>query len=259
MRCPSTCCPSTDPPSATSSATTPTKEAMLQAFADTGAFNDKLVAEGYFVFADGLEQATTATVVDGQGDQPVFTDGPYLEAKEHLGGFWVIEAPDLDVALRLAARGVEGLPRQGRGAAVPHRGVHQGDARGVTGRRGQASRRRSPGPTAGVGPGGRRPDAAVRGPRHRRGRRRRGVRDRRRALAARRRAAQPRRVAHHHGHPQGHRPPAPGVAPRREAPGGPDARSTTALPSRWARSTTTGSGWSSPAATRRSRPTPGSR
>ena len=35
----------------------------------------------------------------------VLTDGPYLEAKEHLGGFWVIEAPDLDVALRLAAEG----------------------------------------------------------------------------------------------------------------------------------------------------------
>ncbi len=83
----------------------PTKEAMLQAFADTGAFNDRLVADGYFVFADGLEAAGTATVVDGQGDQPVLTDGPYLEAKEHLGGFWVIDAPDLDVALRLAAEG----------------------------------------------------------------------------------------------------------------------------------------------------------
>ena len=83
----------------------PTREDMLQAFEDTGAFNDKLVAEGYFVYADGLEAATTATVVDGQGDQPVLTDGPYLEAKEHLGGFWVIEAPDLDVALRLAAEG----------------------------------------------------------------------------------------------------------------------------------------------------------
>lgn len=83
----------------------PTREDMLQSFEDTGVFNDKLVAEGYFVFADGLEEATTATVVDGQGDQPVFTDGPYLEAKEHIGGFWVIEAPDLDVALRLAAEG----------------------------------------------------------------------------------------------------------------------------------------------------------
>jgi hypothetical protein len=83
----------------------PTKADMLQAFKDTDAFNDKLQAEGYFLFADGLEQATTATVVDGQGDQPVITDGPYLEAKEYLGGFWIIEAPDLDVALRLAAEG----------------------------------------------------------------------------------------------------------------------------------------------------------
>jgi hypothetical protein len=83
----------------------PTKEDMLQSFADTGAFNDKLVADGYFVFADGLAEAATATVVDGQGDQPVLTDGPYLESKEYLGGFWIIEAPDLDVALRLAAEG----------------------------------------------------------------------------------------------------------------------------------------------------------
>ena len=83
----------------------PSKEAMLESFADTGAFNEKLEREGYFVFADGLEQVSTATVVDGRGAEPVLTDGPYLEAKEHLGGFWVIEAPDLDVALRLAAEG----------------------------------------------------------------------------------------------------------------------------------------------------------
>ena len=79
------------------------KEEMLQSFADTGAFNDKLQAEGYWVFADGLEQATTATVVDGQGEEPMITDGPFLETKEYLGGFWIIEAPDLDVALKLAA------------------------------------------------------------------------------------------------------------------------------------------------------------
>lgn len=81
------------------------QEAMREALAATGAFNDKLVEQGYFVFADGLEAATTATTVDGQGETPVLTDGPYLEAKEHLGGFWVIEAPDLDVALALAAEG----------------------------------------------------------------------------------------------------------------------------------------------------------
>lgn len=83
----------------------PSKEDMLQAFTDTGAFNAKLEREGHFVFADGLAEATTATTVDGRGDKPVFTDGPYLDTKEHLGGFWVIEAADLDEALTLAAEG----------------------------------------------------------------------------------------------------------------------------------------------------------
>jgi len=81
------------------------KEEMEQAFAATGAFNDKLRADRHWVFAGGLEPASTATVVDGQGETPVVTDGPYLEAKEALGGFWVIDAPDLDVALKLAAEG----------------------------------------------------------------------------------------------------------------------------------------------------------
>ena len=83
----------------------PTREAMEESMAETGRFNDRLQEEGYFVFADGLAPATTATVVDGQGAEPVLTDGPYLESKEYLGGFWIIEAPDLDVALRLAAEG----------------------------------------------------------------------------------------------------------------------------------------------------------
>ncbi len=81
------------------------REEMEQAFADTGAFNEKLKAEGYWVFAGGLQSASTATVVDGQGETPVMTDGPYLETKEAIGGFWVIDAADLDVALRLAAEG----------------------------------------------------------------------------------------------------------------------------------------------------------
>lgn len=79
------------------------KEEMEEAFAATGAFNDQLRADGYWVFAGGLGPASTATVVDGEGETPVMTDGPYLEAKEVLAGFWVIDAPDLDVALELAA------------------------------------------------------------------------------------------------------------------------------------------------------------
>ena len=82
-----------------------TKEAMEAAFEETGRFNDRLKEEGYWVFAGGLEPGTTATVVDGTGDAPVITDGPYLESKEVIGGFWIIDAPDLDVALKLAADG----------------------------------------------------------------------------------------------------------------------------------------------------------
>jgi hypothetical protein len=81
------------------------KQTMDKAMADTGAFNDRLEAAGHFVYANGLAAATTATVVDGQGDTPVLTDGPYLESKEYLGGFWVIEAADLDEAIALAAQG----------------------------------------------------------------------------------------------------------------------------------------------------------
>ena len=79
------------------------REEMEEAFAATGAFNDKLKADGYWVFAGGLTSASAAAVVDGQGESPVITDGPYVETKEHLAGFWVIDAPDTDVALRLAA------------------------------------------------------------------------------------------------------------------------------------------------------------
>lgn len=82
----------------------PSREVMLQSFADTGAFNDELEQSGRLVFADGLEAAPTATTVDGLGETPLITDGPYLESKEYLGGFWVIEAADLDEALALAAR-----------------------------------------------------------------------------------------------------------------------------------------------------------
>jgi hypothetical protein len=79
------------------------EEAMRESMAETGAFNEKLKAQGNWVFADGLEPAVAAKVVDGQGDAPVVTDGPYPEAKEHIGGFWIIEAADLDAALALAA------------------------------------------------------------------------------------------------------------------------------------------------------------
>lgn len=68
-------------------------------------FNDRLEARGHWVFAGGLAAPSSATVVDNRFGDPVFTDGPFLESKEYLAGFWIIDAPDLDVALDLAAEG----------------------------------------------------------------------------------------------------------------------------------------------------------
>ena len=67
-------------------------------------FNDRLQADGHWVFAGGLGFPDTATVIDDRGPETVITDGPFVESKEYLAGFWIIEAPDLDVALKLAAR-----------------------------------------------------------------------------------------------------------------------------------------------------------
>jgi hypothetical protein len=79
-------------------------EEMQAAFADTGAFNTRIQEQGAWVFGGGLHPADTATVVDGtKGPEPIVTDGPFAEAKEHIGGFWVVKVPDLDAAMKLAA------------------------------------------------------------------------------------------------------------------------------------------------------------
>jgi hypothetical protein len=72
-------------------------------FDAVGQFNEKLQSEGYWVFAGGLAEPAMATTVDARGAEVVVTDGPFVETKEYLGGFWVVELPDLDVALKLAA------------------------------------------------------------------------------------------------------------------------------------------------------------
>jgi hypothetical protein len=76
------------------------------------AFNERLAAEGHWVFAGGLGAPDSATVIDNRNGTALFTDGPYVESKEYLGGFWVIEAPDLDVALRLASEGSRACNRK---------------------------------------------------------------------------------------------------------------------------------------------------
>ena len=96
------------------SATEPTMEtmdpaALEEVFAVVDGFNNKLKDDGAWVFAGGLHPPSAATTVDATGDAPILTDGPFVEAKEYLGGFWIIEAPDLDAALEYAKLGSKAL------------------------------------------------------------------------------------------------------------------------------------------------------
>ncbi len=75
-------------------------------------FNDRLKAERHWVFAGGLATPDSATVIDNRGEEAMFSDGPFLESKEYLIGFWIIEAADLDVALKLAAAGSKACNRK---------------------------------------------------------------------------------------------------------------------------------------------------
>ena len=79
-------------------------EQAAQAYQDVADFNAELQAAGAWVFAGGLQQASSATVVRIRDDEALATDGPFAEGKEHIGGFWVIDAADLDAALAWAGR-----------------------------------------------------------------------------------------------------------------------------------------------------------
>lgn len=83
----------------------PSDDVVQEMFATVEKFNQKVRDAGKWVFAGGLEPIATATTVDATGDSPTVTDGPFSEAKEYLGGFWVIEAADLDEALQWAKEG----------------------------------------------------------------------------------------------------------------------------------------------------------
>jgi hypothetical protein len=76
------------------------------------AFNRRLQAEGHWVFAGGLAGPDSATVIDNRGAEALVTDGPFLESKEYLAGFWIMEAPDLDVMLNLATEGSKACNRK---------------------------------------------------------------------------------------------------------------------------------------------------
>ena len=82
----------------------PADDVTQQMFADVDALNADMQAHGVWVFANGLTEPDIATVVQQRNGEIVMTDGPFVEAKEHIGGFWVIEAADLDAALGWAKR-----------------------------------------------------------------------------------------------------------------------------------------------------------
>ena len=75
-------------------------------------FNDRLQADGQWVFSGGLGFPNTATVIDNRDGAAVVTDGPFVESKEYLAGFWIVEAPDRDVALKLASEGSKACNRK---------------------------------------------------------------------------------------------------------------------------------------------------
>ena len=101
-----------------------TMEDMQPMFEAVNVFNEKLKAEGAWVFAGGLQPIESTTTVDNTGAEAVITDGPFVESKEWIGGFWVIEAPDLDAALKWAAEGSRAC--QGRVEVRPFQDEPQG-------------------------------------------------------------------------------------------------------------------------------------
>lgn len=83
---------------------TPDPEVLERVMRDLDALNADIKAAGAWVFGAGLHPPSTATVLRAQGDEVLMTDGPYTEGKEHIGGFTIVEAPDLDAALAWGRR-----------------------------------------------------------------------------------------------------------------------------------------------------------
>ena len=82
----------------------PPPEVLEPIMRDLGAINEELRAAGSWVFSGGLHEPTASTVVRARGGDVMVTDGPFAESKEHLGGFTIVDVPDLDAALGWAER-----------------------------------------------------------------------------------------------------------------------------------------------------------
>ena len=83
---------------------TPAPEVLAPIMEEIGRIREELQAAGSWVFAGGLHDPSTATVVRIKDGDVLMTDGPYIEGKEHIGGFTIIQVPDLDAALEWARR-----------------------------------------------------------------------------------------------------------------------------------------------------------
>ena len=82
----------------------PPPDVLDKIMSDLDALNDELKAAGAWVFAGGLHPPSTATVLRPREGEVLTTDGPFAEGKEHIGGFTIVRAPDLDAALEWGRR-----------------------------------------------------------------------------------------------------------------------------------------------------------
>ena len=85
----------------------PSAEQLAPVMRKMNALIEDAKAQRVWVFNGGLHRPSTASVVRNQRGEVVTTDGPYVEGKEHIGGFWIVSAPDLDVALGWAQRAAQ--------------------------------------------------------------------------------------------------------------------------------------------------------
>jgi len=83
----------------------PARDEIPAIFAAVDRFNTQLQERGQWVYAGGLVDRSQARVVDATSGQATVTDGPFSEAREWLGGFWIVEADDLDAAVAIATEG----------------------------------------------------------------------------------------------------------------------------------------------------------
>jgi len=86
---------------------TPPPEVLEEIGRKLHVLNQEIKAAGAWVFTGGLHAPSTATVLRARGEDTVMTDGPYIEGKEHVGGFWIVSAPDLDEALGWARKAAQ--------------------------------------------------------------------------------------------------------------------------------------------------------